>query len=112
MTASIDPRRAVGNLGEQIAADHLARAGYVILARNFRTRFGELDLVAADERCIVFCEVKARIAGTRRGPSGPAGPRRVPAILVFTSQKTRHRASAATMSSSPKRVRKLVARIA
>src|SRR5690242_18754081 len=79
MTASIDPRRTVGSLGEQIAADHLARAGYVILARNFRTRFGELDVVAANDRCIVFCEVKARIAGTRRGPRGPLdaiGPRK------------------------------------
>jgi putative endonuclease len=79
MTASIDPRRSVGGLGEQIAADHLTRAGYVILARNYRTRFGELDLVVADARFLVFCEVKARIAGTSRGPSGPLdaiGPRK------------------------------------
>jgi putative endonuclease len=54
-----------------MAAEHLARAGYAILATNFRTRFGELDLVAADDRCLVFCEVKTRIAGTRRGPAGP-----------------------------------------
>jgi putative endonuclease len=71
MTASLDPRRSLGERGERIAAEHLVRAGYTILATNFRTRFGELDLVAADTRCLVFCEVKTRIAGTRRGPAGP-----------------------------------------
>ena len=71
MTASLDPRRSLGERGERIAAAHLARAGYTILATNFRTRFGELDLVAVNSRCLVFCEVKTRIAGTRRGPDGP-----------------------------------------
>jgi putative endonuclease len=79
MTASLDPRRTLGERGERLAAAHLERAGYTILARNFRTRFGELDLVAADNRCLIFCEVKTRIAGTRRGPAGPLdaiGPRK------------------------------------
>ncbi|HEY1597238.1 MAG TPA: YraN family protein [Thermoleophilaceae bacterium] len=79
MTASLDPRRTLGERGERMAAEHLRRAGYAILATNFRTRFGELDLVAADDRCLVFCEVKTRIAGTRRGPAGPLdaiGPRK------------------------------------
>src|SRR5256885_7029291 len=79
MATSLDSRRALGDLGERIASQHLERAGYTILATNFRTRFGELDLVAADERCLVFCEVKTRIAGTRRGPAGPLdaiGPRK------------------------------------
>ncbi|HEY7629121.1 MAG TPA: YraN family protein [Thermoleophilaceae bacterium] len=79
MTASVDPRRTLGERGERLAAEHLVRAGYTILATNFRTRFGELDLVAADARCLVFCEVKTRIAGTRRGPAGPLdaiGPRK------------------------------------
>jgi putative endonuclease len=79
MTASLDPRRSLGERGERLAAEHLERAGYTILATNFRTRFGELDLVAVDHRCLVFCEVKTRIAGTRRGPAGPLdaiGPRK------------------------------------
>jgi putative endonuclease len=79
MATSLDQRRALGELGERIASQHLERAGYTILATNFRTRFGELDLVAADARCLVFCEVKTRIAGTRRGPAGPLdaiGPRK------------------------------------
>jgi putative endonuclease len=76
---AIDQRRRHGELGEQIAADHLSNRGYSIVARNFRTRYGELDLIAADDRSIVFCEVKTRVAGTRAGPDGPLdaiGPRK------------------------------------
>jgi putative endonuclease len=51
-------------VGEQLAAKHLERLGYDVLARNHRTRFGELDLVATDGRVIVFCEVKTcRVGG-------------------------------------------------
>src|SRR3954452_2161010 len=67
---SSDRRRSRGALGERIAADHLQHRGYRIVARNYRTRYGELDLVAADERALVFCEVKTRVAGGRSGPAG------------------------------------------
>jgi putative endonuclease len=66
-------RREVGTLGERLAEEHLARAGYRVLDRNWRTRNGELDLVAFDRGCIVFCEVRARVATSGRGP-GPLGP--------------------------------------
>ena len=61
-----DPRRALGALGERLAAEHLERAGYRIVERNYRTRYGELDIVASGERCLVFCEVKTS------APGGPA----------------------------------------
>ena len=66
-----DPRRALGALGERLAAEHLQRAGYRIVEQNFRTRYGELDIVAADERFLVFVEVKTRIVHGRPGPLGP-----------------------------------------
>ena len=53
-----DARTSLGRLGEQLAADHFERLGWRILARNHHTRFGELDLVAADGDVLVFCEVK------------------------------------------------------
>src|SRR3954452_11581903 len=53
-----DQRRTHGELGERIAEEHLAHRGYTIVARNFRTRYGEIDLVAADSDALVFCEVK------------------------------------------------------
>src|SRR3712207_1460855 len=58
-----DPRHDLGKTGERLAAEHLERLGYDILARRHRTRFGELDLVAADAHAIVFVEVKTRRSG-------------------------------------------------
>jgi putative endonuclease len=74
-----DPRRRVGALGESLAVRHLEARGYEVLDRNFRTRHGELDLVAGDRRCLLFCEVKTRVAGDGAGPFGPfasLGPRK------------------------------------
>ena len=51
-------RIAVGRLGEQLAAEHFERLGWVVVARNFRTRYGELDLVACVGDTLVFAEVK------------------------------------------------------
>jgi putative endonuclease len=58
-----DPRRTLGRLGEQLAAEHFANRGCRLLARNHQTRFGELDLVVADGETLVFCEVKTCRAG-------------------------------------------------
>jgi putative endonuclease len=55
------PRPArLGREGEAIAAGHLERRGLRILERGFRTRTGEIDLVAEDGGVLVFVEVKAR----------------------------------------------------
>jgi putative endonuclease len=62
-----DPRRRLGQLGEQLAAEHLLRRGFEIVERNYRTRWGELDIVAYDGRILAFCEVKSRrVAHDRR----------------------------------------------
>lgn len=50
----------VCDLGEDIAAEAVAHAGYSILARNFRCRWGELDIVACRDSEIIFVEVKTR----------------------------------------------------
>jgi putative endonuclease len=55
-----DRRRRLGARGENLAAEHLIRRGFEIVERNYRTRGGELDLVAFDGRILVFCEVKTR----------------------------------------------------
>jgi len=60
-------RHQLGITGEQLAAEHLERLGYRILERNYRTRWGELDIVAFDGRTLAFCEVKTRRAGGRAG---------------------------------------------
>jgi putative endonuclease len=50
----------LGRRGERVAERYLRRAGYVVLARNWRCPEGELDLVLTDGRRIVVCEVKTR----------------------------------------------------
>jgi len=63
VSRNADRRRTLGRLGEQLAAEHLARRGFQIVERNFRTRWGELDIVALDGPTLAFCEVKTRLAG-------------------------------------------------
>lgn len=53
-------RRSLASEGEQLAAEHLARAGYRIVARNVRAGGVEIDLVATRGRLVVFVEVKTR----------------------------------------------------
>ena len=55
-----DRRRLLGCAGEDAAARWLERAGFVIVARGFRVRCGEIDLVARDGPVVVFVEVKTR----------------------------------------------------
>jgi putative endonuclease len=59
-------RRALGRLGEHLAADHLRRRGCIELARNARTRHGEIDLIVLDGRVLVFVEVKTRRIATHQ----------------------------------------------
>ena len=79
----MDRRRELGELGEEEAVRHLVLRGHAILDRNFRTRYGELDVVSTTGACLVFCEVKTRTCGGRGGPAtaleavGPAKRRRL-----------------------------------
>jgi putative endonuclease len=66
---SNDIRHRLGRHGEKLAAEHLIRRGYRIIDRNYRTRWGELDIVAFDGTTLAFCEVKTRrMADDRRDP--------------------------------------------
>lgn len=60
-----DVRQTAGRRGEELAAEHFSRLGFEVLARNHRTRFGELDLIVYDGAYLVFVEVKTRRSGTR-----------------------------------------------
>lgn len=52
--------KELGDLGEKHAARSLALSGYSILARKFRCRFGEIDIIAIDKGTLVFIEVRSR----------------------------------------------------
>ena len=53
-------RQGLGSTGERLAAEKLVSCGYTILARNFRCRYGEIDLIAEHRGDLVFVEVKTR----------------------------------------------------
>jgi len=53
-------RQSLGKHGEDLACRELERRGYTIVARRYRTRGGEIDIIARDGRTLVFVEVKAR----------------------------------------------------
>jgi putative endonuclease len=73
------PTRPLGQLGEDVAARFLESRGFRILARNLRSRLGEIDLVARDGATLVFVEVKAR----RAGPGDP------PQVAVDARKRSR-----------------------
>ena len=50
----------IGNWGEQVAADFLRQKGYTIVATGYHTRHGEIDIISADDKFVVFVEVKTR----------------------------------------------------
>lgn len=56
-------RQALGQSGEDRAARELERRGYAILERRYRTRYGEIDIIARDGETTVFVEVKVRATG-------------------------------------------------
>lgn len=60
MADHTDRRRALGDYGERLASRYLTDQGLSILDRNWRCAHGEIDLVARDGECLVFCEVKTR----------------------------------------------------
>lgn len=52
--------KVIGKIGEDLAGKLLQEKGYAIIKRNFRTRFGEIDLICKDGDTLVFVEVKAK----------------------------------------------------
>jgi putative endonuclease len=62
-------RQTTGRRGEQLACAELQRRGYAVLARRYRTRHGELDIIARNAGTIVFVEVKARHGGRFGDPA-------------------------------------------
>ena len=66
-------RRALGTRYEELAAGYLSEKGLRILERNYRTRFGEIDLVAEDKGTFVFVEVKYRSSAGKGAPEEAVG---------------------------------------
>jgi len=63
-------------MGEELAAHHLERLGYVILERNYRCPSGEIDIIARDGERVAFVEVRARRGRTCGTPEESVTPRK------------------------------------
>jgi len=74
LKARAESTSASGARAEAIAADHLASHGLVIVERNFRTRQGEIDLIARDGESLVFVEVRMRSRADFGGAAGSVTP--------------------------------------
>jgi putative endonuclease len=57
-------KQTLGNLGEKIAANYLIRQGYKIIGTNYKTKLGEIDIIAQEDNILVFVEVKTRSTKT------------------------------------------------
>lgn len=61
-------KKHIGEVGEQLTVDYLRKNNYHVLQTNFRTRFGEIDIIAEKDRKLVFVEVKTRIGDLKGKP--------------------------------------------
>lgn len=61
--------KTIGDFGETAATKYLLQKGYKILKRNFRLKMGEIDIIAQEDDCIVFVEVKTRRSNRYGEPS-------------------------------------------
>jgi putative endonuclease len=87
-----DPRRARGQAGEDAAADWYRARGFEVLARNWRCRDGEIDLVVRRGPMVVFCEVKSRASTAFGAPVEAVTP---------TKQARLRRLAAAWLRATP-----------
>jgi putative endonuclease len=75
-------KKRLGGWGETIAAEYLAGNGYVILERNFRTQYGEIDLITLDKEILVFVEVKTRTSRKFGYPEEAISPKKNEHLLA------------------------------
>ena len=81
-----DPRHLLGASGEAEAARFLKAQGYKIITRNFKARFGEIDIIAKDRDVLVFVEVKTRSPNSLGTPEEAVTPRKIARITKAASE--------------------------
>ena len=83
--------KRIGRQGEDLAVDFLKKNGYQILEKNFRTKLGEIDIIAQDRDTISFVEVKSRTDATLGSPLEAITPFKIKKLsqvaLLFLKQR-------------------------
>lgn len=78
-------KQLLGKIGEDLASSYLSRKGYTIIDRNFKARYGEIDLICIHDNTLVFVEVKTRIGQTYGKPEESVTTKKL-AEVVKTAQ--------------------------
>lgn len=87
----MDPRRVLGLAGEHLAERELGQHGLRVVARNVRTRFGEIDLICRDGRGYAFIEVKTRRAGSFVAAAEAVDARKAARLAALAQSWLAHR---------------------
>lgn len=74
-------KKSLGNFGENLALKHLADNGYKVLDRNFRSKLGEIDIIAREGNSLVFVEVKTRWSKSFGPPEEAITPWKIRRII-------------------------------
>src|SRR5688572_24918000 len=82
MNQMSSPRRQqLGRLGEELATQFLIKSGFRIIARNFKARYGEIDIIAVQNDTLVFVEVKTRTSFLFGYPEEAITPRKLKEVI-------------------------------
>lgn len=88
----LNQRQKFGKDSESLAVRHLKKNGYKILQQNYRTKLGEIDIIAKDKQTLVFVEVKARKSGHYGNPKWAVTPkkqRKISMVALYYLKSTK-----------------------
>jgi putative endonuclease len=83
-----DRNQKIGGWGESVAAEYLEKHGYAVIARNVRTPYGEIDIVAEKDGFTIFVEVKTRTSSSLGPPEISVTPRKQEHMLAAAKHYT------------------------
>ena len=89
---ALNQRQTFGRESESIVAKQLKKQGYKILKQNYRTKMGEIDIIAKEKKTLVFVEVKARKSGLYGSPKWAITPkkqRQISKVALYYLKVTR-----------------------
>ncbi|MEI6101386.1 MAG: YraN family protein [Eubacteriales bacterium] len=79
-------KQSLGKYGEDLVCTHLKKNGFTIAERNFRFRYGEIDIIAQKDGLTAFVEVKTRQSDAFGSPAEAVGARKQKSILLAAQQ--------------------------
>lgn len=88
----LNQRQKFGKDSESVAVRHLKKNGYKILQQNYRTKIGEIDIIAKDKQTLVFVEVKARKSvhfGSPKWAVTPKKQRKISMVALYYLKATK-----------------------